>query len=223
MLRKGEKMEFAHWQVRLDEITFSGAPKARYQILTADGIPMANITLGQNESYRFNASDGEEYMLVSVFRVGEGVPIAVQTQAYRVSDLARSAFAARIGTPMNSFNLNLEYPFPKLLVNQTLSLGQAAMGGELGAELASIDRSSIPPTVNLRILDSAKSELGRAVLRNGQMVDVRMPSNERYSVVLVGIGAGGDQVVVAIYQTMSFRSNTVGTNATNVSATNAGG
>ena len=217
LLRKGETMEFTHWQIRLEDISYANAPYAEYLLLSGEGQPLSNFTLGQNQSYRFNASDGVEYLVVAVFNIGEGIPSAVQTQAYRISDLSRSASGVQIGAPMNAYDLKLEFPEPKLLVNQTLSIGQAAMAGEIGAELAAIDRSTTPISVSFRLLDSAKSEIGRAVLRNGQMVDVRMPSNERYSVVLAAIAAGGDQVTVSIYQTMSFRTNTVDANNTNVS------
>lgn len=198
MLRKGEKMAFTSWQVRLDNITFVGSPVANYQILSGDGKPLSAISLGQNQSYRFTASDGVEYLVVAVFRVGEGMPSAVQTQAYKVSDLGKSS-GAQISAPLNSYNLKLDYPVPVMMVNKTLVLGDTAFGGALGAELVSIDRSSTPPTVNLRIVDGAGSELGRAALRNGQMVDVRMPSGERYSVVMAGMGSG-ETAIVAIYQ-----------------------
>jgi len=224
LLRKGETMEFPRWQIRLDNITFVNAPAAGYTLMDGDGKAISPFTLRQNQSYRFTASDGVDYLVVAVFKVGEGVPSAVQTQAYRVSDLSRSAFSAQIGAPMNAYNLRLEFPEPRLLANQTLQIGQSLMAGELGAELTSIDRSGPSPTVSLRLLDNAGSEVGRAVLKNGQMVDVRMPSNERYSVVLAAISNAGEQVTVAIYQTQSFRSQTSSATATlDANATNASG
>ena len=205
LLRKGDSLSFDTLSIKLQGITFSGKPIASYQVSDAAGNVLDSFTLGQNESVRFTAPSGEEYLFVAIFNIGEGMPNAVQTQVYRTRDLTTSAVSAQIGSAENSYTLKLKYPKPVLLANRTVAIGQTiSVPGAISAELTGIDRSTKPAGVSVRIFDANGAELGTANLQGGQMIQVSIDTQHRYYVVLQSVDASSDQAPLLIYQGMSF-------------------
>ena len=206
MLRLGERLQFGRSQLRLEDIYYRGGPIAQYELLDQDDNAIEKLELGQNQTFRFSGPDKIDYVIRAVFVIGEGMPNGVQTQIYRASDLQRSPWAADIGKPLVSYLLKFDYPPPKLLENRTLGIGDTVQGGELVVQLQEIDRSEDAPVASLRIMDASHNELGQVSLLNGQMVEVRMPSGERYAVVLANLPREDQQADIAIYQTQVFRA-----------------
>jgi hypothetical protein len=209
MLRKGDKITFGRSQLELDGIYFnSSGPVARYGLLDQDGNRVREVELGQNQTFQFSGPDRIEYVIRAIFIVGAGMPNGVQTQIYRAADLEAAPWAASIGRPLGAYSLLREYPPPQMTGNRSLGVGESVQGGEITVQLNEIDRSGEALVARLRILDADQTLLGQAGLMGQQMVDVRMPSGERYSVV-VDLPKDGQRATVSIYQTQAFRSKTV--------------
>ncbi len=210
MLRKGDTVSFGRSQVHLDNIYFNNSPIAQYELLDQDGNFVKRLELGQNQTFQFSGPDKIDYVVRTVFVVGEGMPNGVQTQIYRAMDLNAMPWAADIGRPLGAYSLRLEYPAPKLMDNKSLGVGDIMTGGEIAVQLTEIDRSGDAPVARLRIMDASRAGLGMTGLMGQQMADVRMPSGERYSVVVSDLPKDQQVATVAIYQTQVFRNQTVG-------------
>lgn len=201
LLRKGDSLAFDTLKIKLQNIRFAGKPLADYQVLDAANNMLTSFTLGQNESIRFPAPGGEEYLFVAIFNIGEGLPNAVQTQVYRTRDLSASGVTGQIGSVENSYTLSLQYPKPVMLVNQTIGIGQTiSVPGSLSAELTAIDRSTRPAGVSVRVKTAAGAEIGTANLQGGQMAQITLDPEHRYYVALQTVDAVSDRAVMQIYQ-----------------------
>lgn len=201
LLRKGDSLAFDTLKIKLQDIRFAGKPLADYQVLDASNTVLTSFTLGQNESIRFTAPNGEEYLFVAVFIIGEGLPNGVQTQIYRTRDLSTASGSGAIGSAQNSFMLEGQYPKPVMLANQTIGIGQSISApGILSAELTGIDRSTRPVGVSIRITDATGAEIGTANLQGGQMVQMRIDAEHIYYVVLQTVDAVSDRAPMQIYQ-----------------------
>ncbi len=202
LLRKGDSLAFDSLSIRLDNIVFQGRPLASYSVLDSSNSVLKTFTLGQNESIRFTAPSGEEYLFVAIFNIGEGLPNGVQTQVYRTRDLMTvSAGTGSVGTAENSYTLTLQYPKPALLANSSIALGETvSASGALTAELTAIDRSTRPAGVSISIKNAAGAELGTASLLGGQMVQVTIDPTHQYYVVLQAVDAVSDKASMQIYE-----------------------
>ncbi len=201
LLRKGDSLGFDTLNIRLQDIRFAGKPLADYQVLDSSNKVLTSFTLGQNESIRFSAPNGEEYLFVAIFNIGEGLPNAVQTQVYRTRDLSTSGVTGQIGSVENSYTLTLQYPKPAMLANSSLIIGETiSASGAISVELTAIDRSTRPAGVSVRIKDASGAEIGTAKLLGGQMVQLTLDAERRYYVVLQTVDAVSDRARLQIYQ-----------------------
>ena len=204
MLRKGDSMGFDNWQIQLKNITFVNKPIAYYAVLDANNAVLQNFSLAQNGSFRYTAPNGEDYIFVSIFVVGNGLPNSVQTQVYRVKDLTASNSTAQISTPQNSYPLWKQYPAPVMLANKTMAVGETVSGGGISVMLNGIDRSTTPAGAQLVIMDETGAEMGTVLLQGGQLVEIRMDKQTRYDVILQPIDATSGHANVLIYRVLAF-------------------
>lgn len=202
LLRKGDSLGFDTLSIKLQDIRFAGKPLADYQVLDSSNKMLTSFTLGQNESIRFSAPNGEEYLFVAIFNIGEGLPNAVQTQVYRTRDLMTvSTGTGAIGTAENSYTLTLQYPKPVLMANSSIGIGETVTAsGALTAQLTAIDRSTRPAGVSIGITNAAGASLGTATLLGGQMVQVTIDPTHQYYVVLQTVDAVSDKASMQIYE-----------------------
>lgn len=201
LLQKSDSLAFDTLKIKLQNIRFAGKPLADYQILDASNTVLTSFTLGQNESIRFTAPNGEEYLFVAIFIIGEGLPNAVQTQVYRTRDLSTSGVTGQIGRVEYSYTLNLQYPKPVMLVNQSIGIGQSiSVPGSLAVELTGIDSSTRPAGVSVRVTGAVGAEIGTANLQGGQMAQVTLDPENRYYVVLQTVDAVSNRAVMQIYK-----------------------
>lgn len=206
MLRRTERFSFASFMIKLNEIYYKGGPRAKYELLDAQGKKIQGFELGINETFRFTAADGVEYLIAAVFVVGEGIPNAVQTQVYRVQDLRMVATSERIGPPENIYVLRLQYPSPLVLANQSVEIGQTVLVPKvLSAQLVGIDQTIKPPVATVRILDANGDEIGITYLQNGQMSQVKLDDNSRYEVALLLTDAQSKKANIIVYKVLALQ------------------
>ena len=197
--------------LRLEAIqAINGGLSARLALIDANGRnSFLDLTTGQRAQWRGN--NGSEYQVQAQANVRSNTP-GLRIAVYGARDIQRPA-QIRFSAPAYAYLLNGQYPVPILLDNATLSVGQSVQGGNLRAQLVGIEYDlSGRSSSHFRLFDNRGDEVGLTTLENGQMVEMRTPGGERYTLLMRSSEAGASRVQLYLNQAFNQSQPTINPN-----------